>query len=60
MAKDIILLGLNSKNDTTQESSIVIITADTAVTADIIVDAVILDDAGIANDSCAWYSDQYK
>ena len=53
MAKDIVLLGLNSRGDTIQESSTVITTADTMVTVDITTDAVILDNAGIANDSCA-------
>ncbi len=34
MAKDIILLGLDSSDDIIQESSIVIITADTIITKD--------------------------
>ena len=49
-AENIVSLGLDSKGDTTQESSAVRITADAAVTADIIADAVILDDVGVAND----------
>ena len=53
MAEDIVLLGLNSRGDTTQESSAVMTTADAAVTADITVSAVILDNADVANDSCA-------
>src|SRR6266498_2684765 len=52
MAEDIVLLGLNSRGDTTQKSSAVMTTADAAVTVDITVDVVILDDAGVANDSC--------
>ncbi len=59
-AEDIISLGLDSRDDTTQESSAVMTTADAAVTADITADAVILDDAGVANDSCAWRSDQHE
>jgi len=46
------LLELDSRSDTTQESSTVMITADAAATADITVDAIILDDTGIAIDSC--------
>ncbi len=49
-AKDIVSLGLDSRGDTTQESSAVMTTADAAATADITADAVILDDAGVAND----------
>ena len=60
MAKDIVSLGLDSRGDTTQESSAVMITADAAATADITADAVILDDAGVANDSCTWRSDQHE
>ena len=52
-AEDIISLGLDSRGDTTQESSTVMTTADATATADITADAVILDDVGIANDSCA-------
>src|SRR6266542_3124884 len=52
-AEDIISLGLDSRGDTTQENSIVMITADAAVTTDITVGAVILDDAGVTNNSCA-------
>ncbi len=51
MAEDIILLGLDSRNDTTQKSSIVMITADIAETANITANAIILDDAGIATNS---------
>ena len=53
MAKDIILLELDYRNDTIQESSIVMTTADAAVIADITASAVIMDDASMANDSCA-------
>src|SRR6266542_2220618 len=49
-AEDIVSLGLDSRGDTTQESSAVITTADAAVTVDIIAGAVIMDDAGVAND----------
>src|SRR6266540_1849090 len=49
-AEDIILLGLDSRDDTTQESSAVMTTADAAATADITAGAVILDNAGVAND----------
>ncbi len=59
-AEDIISLGLDSRGDTTQESSIVITTANAAVTADIIANVVILDEASVINDSCAWRSDQHK
>ena len=52
-AEDIVSLGLDSRGDTTQESSTVMTTADAAATADITAGAVILDDAGVANDSCA-------
>src|SRR6266542_529740 len=50
MAKDIVSLGLDSRGNTTQESSAVMTIADAAATADITADAVILDDAGVAND----------
>ncbi len=60
MTKDIISLGLDSRGDTTQESSTVMITADTAATADITANAVILDDADVVNDNCAWRSDRYE
>ena len=56
-AEDIISLGLDSRGDTTQESSAVMTTVDAAVTADITVSAVILDDTDVVNDSCAWRSD---
>src|SRR6266542_2912171 len=48
--EDIVSLGLNSRDDTTLESSAVITTADATAIADITADAVILDDAGVAND----------
>ena len=51
MAEDIISLGLDSRGDITQESSVVMTTADATVTADITAGAVILDDADMANDS---------
>ena len=51
-AEDIILLGLDSKGDTTQESSAVMTTVDAAATADITADAIIMDDVGVVNDSC--------
>ncbi len=53
IAKNIVLLKLNSRDDITQEDSTVMITADIAMIADITVDAVIMDDASITNDSCA-------
>ena len=59
-AEDIVSLELNSRDDTTQESSAVMITADAATTADITAGAVILDDVGVANDSYAWRSDQHE
>ncbi len=52
-AEDIVLLELDSRGNTTQESSAVMTTADAAITADIIMDVVILDNAGVATDSCA-------
>src|SRR6266542_3022834 len=51
-AEDIISLGLDSRGDTTQESSAVMTIADAAAIADITASAVILDDADIADDSC--------
>ncbi len=51
-AEDIILLGLDSRDDTTQESSVVMTIADAVVTTDITADAVILDDVDKINDSC--------
>jgi len=56
-AEDIISLGLDFRDDTIQESSTVMTTADAVMTADITADAVILDDASVTNDSCAWRSD---
>ena len=52
-AKDIISLGLDFRDDTTQESSAVMTTADVVMTADITADVIILDDVSIANDSYA-------
>ncbi len=49
-AEDIVSLGLDSRGDTTQESSAVMTTADAAATANITAGAVILDNAGVAND----------
>ena len=49
-AEDIVSLGLDSRGDTTQDSSAVMTTADAAVTADITADAVIMDNVGVAND----------
>jgi len=51
MAEDIILLGLNSKDDTIQESSIIMITADAMDTAYITANAIILDNVSIATNS---------
>ena len=51
MVKNIVLLGLNSRGDITQESSTVMIIADAAITADITVNVIILDDMDIANNS---------
>ncbi len=53
MAEDIVLLGLDSRGNTTQESNAVMTTADAAATVDITVGVVIMDDAGVANGSCA-------
>ena len=52
-AEDIISLGLDSRGDITQGSSVVMTTADAAATADITAGIVILDDADVANNSCA-------
>src|SRR6266540_4482782 len=60
MAEDIVSLGLDSRDDTTQESSTVMIIADAAATVDITAGAVILDDASVANDSYAWRSDRHE
>ena len=59
-AEDIVSLRLDSRGDTTQESSALMTTADAAATADIIVNVVILDDVGMANDSCVWRSDRHE
>jgi len=53
MIKDIVSLGLDSRDDITQKSSAVVTIADAAVTADITANAVILSNAGVANNSCA-------
>src|SRR6266496_5617306 len=58
-AEDIVSLGLNSRGNTTQESSVVMTTADAAATADITADAVILDDAGVANDMLRMAQDRH-
>jgi len=47
------LLGLDSRGDTTQESSAVMTIADAMAIADITVGVVILDDTGVTNDNCA-------
>ncbi len=57
MAEDIVLLGLDSRGDTTQESSVVMTIADATMIIDIAVDTVIMDNADIANDSYVWCSD---
>ena len=50
-AEDIISIGLNSRDDITQESSAVMTTVDVVTTADITAGAVILDNVNMANDS---------
>src|SRR6266498_610934 len=50
-AEDNVSLSLDSRNDITQESSTVMITADAATITDITADAVILDDVDVTNDS---------
>ncbi len=60
MTKDIVSLGLDFKDNITQESSIIMITVDIAVIADITADAVILDDTSIANNSYVWCSDRHE
>ncbi len=50
MTKDIISLGLDSRNDIIQESSTVITTTDIIAIANIIADAIIIDDVGVVND----------
>jgi len=54
------LLELDFRDDTIQESSAVIITADAVMIADITVNIVILDNVSIANNSYTWHSDRYK
>ena len=51
--KDIISLELDSRGDTIQESSTVMITADAMAIADITADVIILAETGVANDSFA-------
>ena len=58
--EDIVLLELDFRGDTTQESSVVMITVDVMMTANITADVIILNDVGMANDSCIWSSDQHK
>ncbi len=59
-AEDIVSLELDSKGNTTQDSSVVMTTADAVATADITTNAVILDDVDVTNNSCVWCSDQHK
>ncbi len=51
MIEDIVSLGLDSKDNITQESSAVMITADTTVIVNITANAVILDNVNIVNDN---------
>ncbi len=60
MAEDIILLGLDSRDDTTQESSAVMTIADTVMTMNITAGVVILDNASVANDRYTRRSDQHE
>ncbi len=60
IAEDIILLGLDSRGNITQESSAVMTTANAVATADITADTVILNDVSIADNSCVWRNDQYE
>ena len=60
LAEDIISLELDSRDNTIQESSIVITIADAAATADITAGVVILDDADVANDNYVRCSDQHE
>ena len=60
MTEDIILLELDSRSDTAQESSIVMTTVDATVTVNITADVVISDDVGGANNSYTWCSDQHE
>ncbi len=59
-AEDIVSLRLNSRSDITQESSVIMTTADAMAIMDIIAGIVILDDIGVATDSYAWSSDRYE
>ncbi len=55
MAKDIILLELDFRNNITQKSNIIMITADIIMIVDKIVSIIndnCIDDASITNDSC--------
>ncbi len=54
MAKDIISLGLDSKDNITQESSVVMTTADAVVTMDITASVIILDNVDVTSDSCEY------
>ena len=58
--EDIVLLGLDSRGDTIQESSAVMTTADAVATADITANAVILNDAGVANDMLRMAQDRHE
>ena len=60
MAENIVSLRLDSRGDTAQESSAVMITADAAATADITADAIILEDTGVANDMLRIAQDRQK
>ncbi len=59
-AEDIVSLGLDFRDDTTQESNAVMITVDAMATADITADAIILNDADVTNDSYVWHNDQHE
>ena len=59
-AENIVLLGLDFRGDITQESSVVITTADAVVTVNITVNTVIVDDMDIATDNCTQHSDQHE
>ncbi len=51
IAKDIVLLGLDSKGDIIQESSIVMTTANAIITADITADVIIIADEDVVTNS---------
>jgi len=59
-AEDIVSLGLDFRDDTTQESNAVMITVDAMATADITADAIILEDTGVANDMLRIAQDRQK